>query len=665
MSKPETVRHAVEERAAREPLFAPGALRIVLAKVAYGGIFVVALPLLLVAWAIRTEGIIGLPAVRSVSLGIALIALGLGLMGAGAWGLRVHGGGLPMNAFPPPRLVERGIYSVLPHPMYVGFISAVLGAALWAGSASGVWLVAPLTALGCVALVFGYERHDMIRRFGLPGARAALRLPPDEDARPAWTDRVSVYALVLLPWIVCYEAIARIGVPADAVATYLPGEARLPVLQSSELAYGSIYALTVLVPLIARSKRVLRRFAVRGLLAMALFFPMYLALPFVAPPRAFVPTTSLGHLLALERQLDTAACAFPSFHVAWAIFVTSALTSTWPRLRIAAIAWGAIVVTSCMTTGMHTIVDVVAGLAGAGLVMRARGVWEWLRRGSERIAGSWREWRVGRVRIINHGLYAAAGSVIALAIVGALAGRGSAAALSLAAVMGLVTSAIWAQIVEGSSQLLRPYGFYGGLLGIVLGCLFAPLLGVSTWTMLAAFCVAGPWVQSLGRLRCLVQGCCHGSPAPPHIGIRYVHPRSRVGRLAHLAGVPLHPTPLYSILWNVIVALAMARLWSVHAAMGLIAGLYLILTGLGRFVEESYRGEPQTVVLAGLRLYQWIAVASVATGILLTMFGSVEPAPVPEPAWPPLFAGLVIALVIGAGLGVDFPESDRRFSRLA
>jgi prolipoprotein diacylglyceryltransferase len=70
---------------------------------------------------------------------------------------------------------------------------------------------------------------------------------------------------------------------------------------------------------------------------------------------------------------------------------------------------------------------------------------------------------------------------------------------------------------------------------------------------------------------------------------------------------------VYSILWNVVIAFAVTRLWLIHAEFSVIVGLYLILTGLGRFVEEAYRGEPQTPIIGGLRLYQWIALSTVSS----------------------------------------------------
>jgi prolipoprotein diacylglyceryltransferase len=144
-----------------------------------------------------------------------------------------------------------------------------------------------------------------------------------------------------------------------------------------------------------------------------------------------------------------------------------------------------------------------------------------------------------------------------------------------------------------------------------------------------------------------------------------VHPRSRVCRLTAWTGEPLHPTPVYSILWNALIALAVARLWMLAAPLHLISGVYFMLTGMGRFVEEGWRGEPQTPVFWGLRLYQWAAVGSVAGGALMTALGDSAGAPAPLPAWNTLLSASVFGVAVAFAMGVDFPNSNRRFSRLA
>jgi prolipoprotein diacylglyceryltransferase len=134
--------------------------------------------------------------------------------------------------------------------------------------------------------------------------------------------------------------------------------------------------------------------------------------------------------------------------------------------------------------------------------------------------------------------------------------------------------------------------------------------------------------------------------------------------LAKLDNVPIHPTPLYSILCNIVIGIVLARLWFLGAAPNLISGLYLILNGLGRFVEEAYRGEPQTPIVGPLRLYQLMALLSILVGAVLTTVSS----------HPSVFAirfdvvvlvgSLAFGVVTWFALGVDFPDSNRRFARL-
>ena len=83
----------------------------------------------------------------------------------------------------------------------------------------------------------------------------------------------------------------------------------------------------------------------------------------------------------------------------------------------------------------------------------------------------------------------------------------------------------------------------------------------------------------------------HHGGFEPTCGIRIQHPQSRACNTKNLAGESIHPTQLYSIAGNLVIGLALVRLWFLHAPLALIAGLYLLLTGLARFVEEACRGD--------------------------------------------------------------------------
>jgi hypothetical protein len=300
-------------------------------------------------------------------------------------------------------------------------------------------------------------------------------------------------------------------------------------------------------------------------------------------------------------------------------------------------------------------------------VLRRYGtIWQLLRGCAERAANSGHEWRVGGLRLINHGAYAALGGFVGLFIAAAVAGPAAFWQLVFAHFAGLIGAGLWAQTLEGSSKLSRPFGYYGSLLGGTVAAIGVGAVGGNTMLLLAAIALAAPWMQAVGRARCLVQGCCHGSEAEEDVGIRYLHPRSRVCELAGLQDVPLHPTPLYSMLANVVTGVFLLRLWSLGADFSVVAGAYLMLAGVARFVEESYRGEPQTPVLGGLRIYQWFAILSFVLGATVTT--------IPSGAAPGLALWLDIKVIYGATLfgmaagiamGVDFPRSARRFARLA
>jgi protein-S-isoprenylcysteine O-methyltransferase Ste14 len=633
-------------------------------KILYGLMFIVVLPFMLVLWAKACDPYVPLPMPVTPSAGYALGLVGALMLVFGMISLMVLGDGLPMNPYPPSRFVHEGIYGLLPHPIYFGFSLLCIGVAIACGSPAGLWLISPVVILACAALVMGFEDQDLRRRFGNEIVPPLVHLPPDASAPATGGDRLSVILLVLIPWLVLYEAVRSLGTPPDALVGFLPFEQHFPVVEWMEIPYASTHLMVFLVPFVVRSQCDLREFSVAGLSATAVAVLLFVSVPLVAPLRQFTPEGVLGQLVILEREYDTAGNAFPAFHVIWAILSARAYAQSFHRGRSLFWAWAALIIVSCLATGTHSLVDVLGGLLVSYLVVRRRNVWEWLRMLAERLANSWKEWERGPVRIINHGGYAAAGTFVGMCIVGYLLGSGYIVAMLIVGFTSMISSALWAQIIEGSPSLLRPYGFYGGVLGVLLGGALALLVGADFWLLVAAFAVAGPWIQSGGRLRCLVQGCCHGREASPSVGIRYSHPRSRVCKLAGLEGVPIHPTPLYSILWNIPVGILLARLWFLHASPPLIAGLYLMLNSVGRFVEESYRGEPQTPVVGRLRLYQWNAILGMIVGASFTIISPGHAVPEPQLSVQSILAAMCFGVCTWLALGVDFPRSDRRFARL-
>ncbi len=635
-----------------------------LSKVLYGVLFCAALPALLLAWAAALDGKYpGLPPVEATPLGWILVVAGAGLMLRAAWELWRWGGGLPMNPFPPQRWVDRGLYGWLPHPLYLGFALALLGAFAAAGAPAGLWIASPALWLGMITLVVGYEWPDLERRFGPDRARPRLGLAPGSAAAPRWWHRASAYLLVLAPWLIVYEGLTRLLSGGSGIETFLPVERAWRPVEWTASLYAGTYAWVALAPLLARSQASLRRFTRDGWIGAAFIFWCFLVLPLTATPRAAGAATWLGRLLEFDRIHDTPFCAFPSFHVFWAFLAARLWADRLPAP--AAFGLAAALAASCVTTGMHSVVDVAAGLGVFVAVDRIDGLWRSVLRLTEAVANSWRDRRIGPVRVINHGGYVGVAACAGLWLAGNLLGEGRTAAVVAVAGCGLLGAGVWAQLLESASGLSRPFGYYGGIFGGCAGIVAVQLGTGGGWRLLGAFAVAAPLIQAVGRLRCLVQGCCHGRPCPEPAGIRYHQPLSRVCKLAHWAGTPVYPTPLYSILGNVLVFGLLLRLWTTGADLGLVAGAYLLLSGCARFMEEAYRGEPQTARLGGLAIYHWLAILFVIAGGVLTALPSPAVPPLPEFSARPLLYAVPFGLLVWFAMGVDFPESNRRFSRLA
>lgn len=630
-------------------------------KLAYGAFFIVALPLGLWWWNRHLSCCF--PAVQSSWLGALLLVTGSLLMFSGMWRLWSEGRGLPMNAFPPPQVVKGGVYALAPHPIYCGFVLLCAGAAFLFKSATGLWIITPFAALACFSLVLGYEAPDLRRRFGANLPEAWLGLPAGNGFLPFWR-RLGTALWVLIPWALAYLAVKTIGVAADAFETRLAWEFAIPVIPETMPLYASIYLAVPFTFLLCADRVEMRRLVSGAWMATILNTLLYLVVPATAAFRFAPGKDWLSEWLAWEQRLALpAAGSCPSFHVTWAVLCAASLArGPLRRTRAFCWLWCLGVSLSCLTTGMHSVADVLFGALTGIICDRSGELWSWIIANGERLGNSWKAWRIGPLRIMNHSVWAGLAGFAGLMLAGISAGSQNPGWIIVVATSAVVGAGLWAQWVEGSSALLRPFGYYGSVIGGLIALGVIAVFGGPVAELLAAFALASPWVQAIGRLRCLVQGCCHGRPV--EWGIRITNPHSRVTRLAGFSGTAIHPTPIYSILANVVIGLLLLRLRFVGASPFLIAGLYLVLAGMSRFVEEAYRGEPQTARFAGLSLYQWLAVGSALIG----MFFMAIPGPLESPMRTPSASLIVFSIAAGLvcafAMSVDFPNSNRRFSRL-
>ncbi len=614
-------------------------------KIFYSLIFLVLIPALLWFWAKYTESIVSLPAIQSKIAGTLFMIPGAGLMLWGMYALQHYGKGLPMNKYPPPVFVKQGPYRLFRHPIYWGFGLIVLGYFLFTGSASGIWMIFPVTVLGLVALVLGYESIDLKRRFPQESIRTVLDYPENKDESASFRDKITS-----LFWVGAYLFVSNFMIDKlNGTETPLFGSSLLilPALKSFDFSFLSI-AFVIIVVFLLKKKESCRKWEIT--IFFALSWSAFLAFLFPGIGAQYFPVQG------------SVILAFPIFLIfisLWTLFRESKTIGS--ILAFVALVLVMIQLTNSKSTILHFTTSVFIFLISAKIFT----IWLFLKNTSEKIANSWQEWVLGKVRIINHGIYVGAGAFLGILLAGFLAGKEYALGLLVFSIIVTVTSALWAQIIEGSAKLKRPFGYYGGLVGIVFGSAAIWAIGLNVWVIIGVSSVIMPWVQAMGRLRCLVNGCCHGNKIDnPLIGIRYFHPRSRVCNISHLKGELLHPTQLYSILWLFFIGFILLVLWNHSVSSSFIFGLYLILTGIGRFVEEAYRGEAQTPNVKGLHLYQWTAIISVFVGIIMTLIRIKPIITNPGFNWGTVGVSVVCGLFIFFVMGVDFPYSNARFSRL-
>ena len=194
-------------------------------------------------------------------------------------------------------------------------------------------------------------------------------------------------------------------------------------------------------------------------------------------------------------------------------------------------------------------------------------------------------------------------------------------ALFFGAVMGgklLFWAVEWRAIAAGSLHPLRDfrYGFvfFGGFLGSVLaGWVFGRFRPIRYLKLADYFGVALPMGHSVGRLGCLMAGCCAGKPTTVPWGVRFTHPDCLVDPV--FLGVKLHPTQVYESISDALIAAflyrVLRRIQKGEIREGTAFLGYFLLYSAVRFVNEFFRGDDRGGFLWGLSPSQWIAVACI------------------------------------------------------
>ncbi len=135
--------------------------------------------------------------------------------------------------------------------------------------------------------------------------------------------------------------------------------------------------------------------------------------------------------------------------------------------------------------------------------------------------------------------------------------------------------------------------FYGGLIGGTLSCIAWCLWKkVPMWRVGDALAPSVALCHALGRIGCLMTGCCYGSPTDLPWAIHF--PAEHATR-----GTAVHPSQLYESGLNLLLYLGLAWLYRRKKFDGQVFATYLICYAVLRSFVELFRGDYPADQLTG------------------------------------------------------------------
>lgn len=264
--------------------------------------------------------------------------------------------------------------------------------------------------------------------------------------------------------------------------------------------------------------------------------------------------------------------------------------------------------------------------------------------------GGWRGWLPTAVPVHGYGTFILAGFLL-----GVFMSRRRAHLLGVdpercmdVGVLGVVTGLAGARVFHilfdnwsyynpfgerGPAAVLDMFKVWEG--GLVFYGAFLVVIPVTAWycrrhkiPVLPFLDLAAPALiagLALGRLGCLMRGCCYGCPVEwgivfgpesPAWEDHVIH-----GWISTSAArsLPVHPTQIYAFLCAGLTAAFLYAYWPRRKYDGQILGLMLLMAGATRFFEEALRGDTPAAwpeLAPSLSMAQWIGLSLVAISIL-------------------------------------------------
>jgi len=175
--------------------------------------------------------------------------------------------------------------------------------------------------------------------------------------------------------------------------------------------------------------------------------------------------------------------------------------------------------------------------------------------------------------------------------------------------------------------------FYGGLIAaVVVALLYLRRHKLPLWTTTDVFAPGIALGHVVGRLGCLMAGCCFGRPASVPWAITFRDPAA-FANVGTTLNVPLHPTQLYEAgAEALILVFLLAFERRGRPFPGRTFWSYMLLYGISRFIIEFYRGDNRGMVFDVLSTSQFVSIILVPLAIVMLVVLGRRPDPTRQAA---------------------------------
>ena len=194
------------------------------------------------------------------------------------------------------------------------------------------------------------------------------------------------------------------------------------------------------------------------------------------------------------------------------------------------------------------------------------------------------------------------------------------------------------------TTLLRSGGvFYGGLIAAVVVCIYQLRKhNLPLWQSGDLFAPGIALGYMVGRLGCLLAGCCYGRPTDVAWAVTFTDPAANLNVGTPL-NVPLHPTQAYESAAGLVILVALLALERRGRSFpGRTFWLFTLLYSISRFIIEFYRGDDRGFVLDIVSTSQAISLVLAPLSLFMLWYlgRPVQPPAVEAPRGPrkPRFA---------------------------